>query len=316
MNYKKILSAVSAAAICLTSVSLANLNFELVFEGTIASAEDTVTENLTTESTTEQTTETKDSSDSRPDFSVKFTIGTVTVSPGSTTATVPVTVSDNDGFAGTGILYSYDEKLTISSATSGELITNTDWYKANKDLYKPSCARGAGGKAAVATAYRQDVTGEGVFYYLNFALPTDTKDGDVFEITGEAKGVTNASGYDLKREVVSGKIIVSDSSGNPTDSTETNPTGYTKIVVMNNHVFHVTEIYNLEIALTESDVNEDGEVDSKDAVEVLVDYANRLAGGTSSFKGKGTYGNANADDKIDSKDAVLILRYYANKLAN
>ena len=60
------------------------------------------------------------------------------------------------------------------------------------------------------------------------------------------------------------------------------------------------------------DTNTDGNIDSKDAVEVLKSYAVSLTGS------KGTVdlstGDVNKDGKVDSKDAVLILRYYASSL--
>lgn len=60
------------------------------------------------------------------------------------------------------------------------------------------------------------------------------------------------------------------------------------------------------------DLNNDGKIDSKDAVMVLKDYAQALA--TGGGAGNPT-GDVNKDGKEDSKDAVLILRYYASVLA-
>lgn len=60
------------------------------------------------------------------------------------------------------------------------------------------------------------------------------------------------------------------------------------------------------------DVNIDGEIDSKDAVLVLKDYAQVLTGSKSSIAPE--RGDINGDNSIDSKDAVKILKYYANKM--
>ena len=61
------------------------------------------------------------------------------------------------------------------------------------------------------------------------------------------------------------------------------------------------------------DVNNDDAVDSKDAVIVLKDYAEKLATGKTTVDA--SIGDVNGDGAIDSKDAVLILKYYAEKLA-
>lgn len=66
-------------------------------------------------------------------------------------------------------------------------------------------------------------------------------------------------------------------------------------------------------AATLGDVNGDGSVDSKDAVQVLVDYANSIVSGKSSLDL--AVADTNKDSKVDSKDAVQILVYYANYIA-
>ena len=66
-------------------------------------------------------------------------------------------------------------------------------------------------------------------------------------------------------------------------------------------------------AATLGDINGDGKVDSKDAVQVLVDYANSIVSGKSSLDL--AVADTNGDSKIDSKDAVQILIYYAGSIA-
>ncbi len=61
------------------------------------------------------------------------------------------------------------------------------------------------------------------------------------------------------------------------------------------------------------DMNNDGAVDSKDAVIVLKAYAEQLA--TNKVTVDVSIGDVNGDKKVDSKDAVLILKYYAENLA-
>ena len=60
-------------------------------------------------------------------------------------------------------------------------------------------------------------------------------------------------------------------------------------------------------------MNNDGAVDSKDAVIVLKAYAEQLA--TNKVTVDVSIGDVNGDKKVDSKDAVLILKYYAENLA-
>ena len=65
-------------------------------------------------------------------------------------------------------------------------------------------------------------------------------------------------------------------------------------------------------AVNLGDVNGDNKVDSKDAVLVLKDYAENLAGKSTTIDKM--VADVNADNSVDSKDAVWILRYYANTL--
>lgn len=61
------------------------------------------------------------------------------------------------------------------------------------------------------------------------------------------------------------------------------------------------------------DANSDGKIDSKDAVLILKDYAQRLAGGSSTINT--AVADINNDGVVDSKDAVVVLKKYAESLA-
>lgn len=65
-------------------------------------------------------------------------------------------------------------------------------------------------------------------------------------------------------------------------------------------------------AVNLGDVNGDNKIDSKDAVLILKDYAENLAGKSTTIDK--TVADVNVDNNVDSKDAVWILRYYANTL--
>lgn len=63
------------------------------------------------------------------------------------------------------------------------------------------------------------------------------------------------------------------------------------------------------------DVNSDNTVDSKDAVQILIDYAKRLAGIATDFnEDQREAADVNCDGEINSTDAVIVLRYYSNQM--
>ena len=63
------------------------------------------------------------------------------------------------------------------------------------------------------------------------------------------------------------------------------------------------------------DVNSDNSVDSKDAVQILIDYAKRLADLPSDFnEDQREAADVNCDGEVNSTDAVIVLRYYSNQM--
>lgn len=79
-------------------------------------------------------------------------------------------------------------------------------------------------------------------------------------------------------------------------------------------ILETTESGDSKVNLHLGDVNNDGNVDSKDAVIILKKYAKSL------IEGKVTgisvsRADVNKDGNVDSKDSVLILKFYAAKLA-
>ena len=63
------------------------------------------------------------------------------------------------------------------------------------------------------------------------------------------------------------------------------------------------------------DVNSDNTVDSKDAVQILIDYAKRLAGIATDFnEDQREAADVNCDGEVNSTDAVIVLRYYSNQM--
>ena len=125
-----------------------------------------------------------------------ITIGTVTVKPGTASASVPVTISGNVGFAGTGFKYTFDKALTFKSVKG--------------DLIGSPVKSVAGNVVALTSAGSEDVKDNGTLYTLTFDLPKDAKAGDVFNIAGSLKQFANADTKDVAVKVVDGAIKVAD----------------------------------------------------------------------------------------------------------
>ena len=125
-----------------------------------------------------------------------ITVGTVTVKPGTASASVPVTISGNVGFAGTGFKYTFDSKLTFKSVKG--------------DLIGSPVKSVAGNVVALTSAGSEDVKDNGTLYTLTFDLPKDAKAGDVFNIAGSLKQFANADTKDVAVKIVDGAIKVED----------------------------------------------------------------------------------------------------------
>ena len=123
-----------------------------------------------------------------------ITVGTVTVKPGTASASVPVTISGNVGFAGTGFKYTFDKALTFKSVKG--------------DLIGSPVKSVAGNVVALTSAGSEDVKDNGTLYTLTFDLPKDAKAGDVFNIAGSLKQFANADTKDVAVKIVDGAIKV------------------------------------------------------------------------------------------------------------
>lgn len=76
---------------------------------------------------------------------------------------------------------------------------------------------------------------------------------------------------------------------------------------------NLINIYGITIRLTSSDPNDDGIIDSKDATDILIDYANFIAD-PKSKRLTIDEADSNNDKIVDAKDATNILVYFANKI--
>ncbi len=280
-----------------------------------------------------------------------ISVGTVTVKSNTAIVDVPVTISGNVGFAGGGLVFNYDSKLSFNSVIE-EIITPERSVKDNS--------------LALTFAKSKNVTSNGVMFTLQFKLPVNTKNGDEFKIESLLNGFVEENGGDVAVKLVSGTIKVDDGQFKATVKTNELEVGEkTTIEANQENLTYATSNSNIAVVsksgeitaisagtvvitvinsdketvsitvtvknpvtnppttkppvttTTKSDimlgdVNIDGAVDSKDAVLVLKDYAQVLTGSKSSIAPE--RGDINGDNSIDSKDAVKILKYYANKM--
>lgn len=171
--------ATTAASGEATTAASAEATTAAAAEDTTAAAEEKETENKGDESA-----------------STVISIGTVTVKPGTKTASVPVSISGNVGFAGTGIGYTFDKKLGFDSVKGG--------------LIGSPVKKAIEGYVAITSAVDEDIKDNGVLYTINFTLPADAKAGDVFNVTGSLNGFSNAASSDVKVKITDGAIKVAD----------------------------------------------------------------------------------------------------------
>ena len=131
---------------------------------------------------------------SKPGAKTVITIGTVTVKPGTTSASVPVTISGNTGFAATGFGFTYDPAIKFDSVEGGIIA-------------EPEGADGTNYKA-LTSAKSTNITKDGVIYTLKFTIPADAKAGTVYEISGAVDTFADADGKDVDVNLVKGAIKV------------------------------------------------------------------------------------------------------------
>ena len=197
------------------------------------------------------------------------------------TVDIPVKISGNEGFAGGGIVFNYDSKLSFVEIKNGIVGTLVKHVGNNS--------------VAVTFASSKNIISDGEMFTLQFKLPDDAEQGGAFEI-----GESIDTFCDSETEDVCVKCLnLAFGFGNV--KTTTKPTTNT------------TTTTTTISAKSLGDINGDSKIDSKDAVLVLKSYAESLASG-----GNGSVtieqGDVNKDGKVDSKDAVTILKYYAATL--
>ncbi len=122
-----------------------------------------------------------------------ISIGNVTVNENSDYANIPVTISNNSGFAGGGLVFDYDSKLSFDNVIE-EIITPEESVNNNS--------------LALTFASYKNREVDGTMFVLRLKLPKDKKSGDVFNISGSIDMFCDEYGRDLPVKITDGKITV------------------------------------------------------------------------------------------------------------
>lgn len=145
---------------------------------------------------------------------------------------VPVSIFNNPGFAGTGLQYGFDKSIN-PVGVRGNLIGSP--VRSVSD-----------GVMALTSAGSEDMTNDGVLYYLLFELPDEAIVGDTFNIFASITQLANADTKDVKAKSYRGSITVVDKIDIPEESEEITPKNVTYLHSNDNKT--VIEVGNVEIS--------------------------------------------------------------------
>ena len=281
-----------------------------VRDGSGMSAEVTVTiwgEMIST-STTPLTTTTNTTTTTSIITSTAETTKISNITTTSTTTTLPVTTMETNTSIIKGTTSTEVTKLSTTITT-----TTTEPLKAEIDSIEIE----VGEKTTIKT--NQDNL---IFKTSNSDVATVSKMGIITPISA---GTAIISVINSDGDSVQIKIEIKDPSLETTTikttekitvatTTTTNKLTTEKTTSVTTTIVNPTTIVTTKpiIKISVGDVNDDGVIDSKDAVFVLKSYAETLAGNVATVSIE--KGDVNGDGKIDSKDAVKILKYYASTM--
>ena len=131
-----------------------------------------------------------------PATSAEITIGTVTVKDGYK-VDVPVTISNNSGFAGGGLVFNFNKKELGFNGVSGYLVGDT--IESVKD-----------NSVSVTFAKTKNIADNGTMFTLHFALPINAKAGDVFNILGSIDTFCDEYGRNLPVKITDGAVKINE----------------------------------------------------------------------------------------------------------
>jgi|GEM_PF-2532028 len=133
----------------------------------------------------------------------RIIVSNVAAGPGET-VNVPVSVSDNLGFAGFTFVLSYDSKLTLNSITkgSGSILTN----ESGSFLANPAAKR-------VAWADSESTVANGQLFVANFTVSETAAPGEKLDISlslldNKAKNFADANGQAVNVRFISGGVTL------------------------------------------------------------------------------------------------------------
>lgn len=128
------------------------------------------------------------------DSAAEITIGTVTVKDGYK-VDVPVTISNNSGFAGGGLVFNFNKKELGFNGVSGDIIEYPVKSVNNNSV-------------SVTFAYSKNITDNETMFTLHFALPVNAKAGDVFNISGSIDTFCDEYGRNLPVKITDGAVKI------------------------------------------------------------------------------------------------------------
>ena len=208
-----------------------------------------------------------------PTTSAVVSVGTAEGAKGEKVS-LPLSVKDNSGMASLTAVISYDAavlSITDDDITpAGILDGAVDTADSTKVIYQVNTAEA--GKVYISFIKSENVTGDGILFNVAFTIKTDAAAGDS-EVTLVVDEMANADAAIY--------------------------TGYTA----ENGAVKVGES-----TLMYGDVNNDGKVNSEDALMVL----QSVVGIVTLDERAAKVANVNSDNKIDTQDALGILQYIVN----
>jgi hypothetical protein len=265
------------------------------------------------------------------DLLTTFSVGSVTVKPGTTKVSVPVIVSPNAGFCGTGIKYTYDSAIKFNEVYSGDI-------KAGEPVEEI-----ASNSVAIATGAAKAVTSEGTIYTLEFTIPADAESGTVYQIVGNVALLSDSDNNETYNyKFINGSITVlgdkTDTSESESKTTTTSTTKVTTKTTTTKTTIKATATIQY-FSSVEMDWNKFSVIDSNKKVVAGVEFrynGNKVSGPDNVYI-SGTYkynldmykdgtkigtttayigvkGDCTLDGNINSNDAVQILKAYARTL--
>lgn len=125
---------------------------------------------------------------------------------------VPVTISNNVGIAGSMFSFEYDSRLKYLD-TSWDIIKGTD-------VVSETTSADGMNVVTITSANASNTTEEGMLFSLNFEVPEDVKEGDIYRINVVKCSLYDTNSHDLKFVTKSAKLTARDNEllPDPTES--------------------------------------------------------------------------------------------------